>query len=268
MPLIITKPAVGSNGWGPTMNTNLDNIKSAVDTNESNLSSHATGEGTKHNAGQISTTDESNVQAVLTSLQSLLTSHRDLAGAGIVHKASQIQLDDGTTLQEAIALILSSITVNTDNVVMSARVREIPGYISIDCAISPANVAPRFYRAIVSKREGTGSTATVVEVLTQDFTASRTNIPFDILSGVDVGDIIYVKCYAYFSDTSYAEANEQSLTYQGYESPIVERVRNLEEGLTLANIVDAVKNSEEILTLLSNSLQNSTTLARKVAEEQ
>ncbi len=269
MPLIITKPAVGSNGWGPTMNTNLDNIKSAVDANESNHSNHTTGEGTKHSASQISVNDATaeNLQDALDAIIAEIDQHEDISSVGVKHKAVNITMNNGINLQDQITAILSLITVNTDYVVISARVREIPGYISIDCSLSPAGVAPRFWRAVVSKREGTGSSATVVEVLTQDFFASRTSIPFDILPGVAVGNILYVKCFAYFSDTSYVEANEQSITYQGYETPVIERVRTLEEGLTLANIVDAVKNSEEILTLLSNSLQNSTTLARKVAEE-
>lgn len=268
MPLTITKPAVGSSGWGEAMNNNLDNIKSASDANESGLSNHTTGEGYKHQANQIEMPDASSVEDALSALASSISDLGD---------AANIDYTDGDTttnlasiiasMQSDIEAIQAIMAINTNNVVISARAREIPGYLSIDASISPAGVAPRFWRAVISKKEGTGTSATVVELLTQDFFASRTSIPFDILPGVDVGDILYVKVYAYFSDSSFAEANEQSLTYQGYETPVVERIRTLEEGLTLANIVDAVKNSEEILTLLSNQLQNSTTLARKVAEE-
>jgi len=268
MPLTITKPAVGSSGWGPTMNTNLDNIKSAVDTNETNQTNHTSGEGTKHSASQISVEDPTaeNLQDALDAIIDEIDQHEDLTSVGVKHKAVNITMTDGTNLQDKITAILALITVNTDNVVVSARVREIPGYLSIDCSISPAGVAPRFWRAVISKREGTGTTATIVELLSQDFYASRTNIPFDILPGVDVGNILYVKVYAFFSESDFAEANEQSLTYQGYESPIVERVRNIEENINIPAFVAAAKEDPALITLLANELQNSITLARKISE--
>ncbi len=267
MPLTITKPAVGSNGWGPTMNTNLDNIKSAVDANESNHAGHTTGEGYKHQANQIEMPDASSVEDAISALASSIS---DLGNA------VNVDYDDGTRvvpvasalsdIYEKLAEIQAILTTNTENVVISARAREIPGYVEIDCSISPADVAPRFWRAVVSKKEGTGLLSTVVEVLTQDFTASRTTIPFDILSGVDVGDVLYVKCYAYFSESEFVEANEQSLTYQGYETPIAERVRNIEENITIAAFVEQAKNDPALITLLSNELQNSVTLARNISE--
>jgi hypothetical protein len=249
------------------MNTNLDNIKTAVDNNETNQANHTTGEGYKHQANQIEMPDNSSVEDAISALSSSISDLGD---------AANIDYTDGDTttnlasiiasMQSAIEAIQAIMAINTDNVVISARAREIPGYLSIDASISPAGIAPRFWRAVISKKEGTGTSATVVELLTEDFTASRTKIPFDILPGVDVGNILYIKVYAFFSESDFVEANEQSITYQGYESPLVERVRNIEENITIPAFVAAAKEDPALITLLTNELQNSITLARNISE--
>lgn len=267
MPLTITKPAVGSNGWGPTMNTNLDNIKTAVDNNETNQTNHTTGQGFKHQANQIEMPDASSVEDAISALSSSIANLGDAANIDYTNGETTTNLASIiASMQSAIEAIQAIMAINTDNVVISARAREIPGYLSVDASISPAGIAPRFWRAIVSKKEGTGTSATIVELLTQDFTASRTTIPFDILPGVDVGDVLYVKVYAFFTESSFVEANEQSITYQGYETPIAERVRNIEENITIAAFVEQAKNDPALITLLSNELQNSVTLARNISE--
>jgi hypothetical protein len=249
----LNKYTAGESGWANGMNTNMDKIDQQM---KANYDAFQNGLGNKIDKNADIT--PGTYAKVTVDAKGLVTGGTPLTAEDV----PEIPVSKITGLEE----ILDALVVDPSAVTVSARCREIPGFLDISAQVIP-KLPVSFWRAIISVKDGNSSSATPVEVATVESTSNIINVNFDIMAGVEPGDYIYVKVLAFFGSDNYKESNEYRLRYQGYTTPIDQRLTHLENNLTIDNVVSAIKSDETLLTLIANHLQNSNTLARKVAEE-
>jgi hypothetical protein len=250
----LNKYVEGQSGWADGMNQNMDAIDQQM---KANYDAFQNGLGNKI---------DKNADITAGTYLKVTVDEKGLVTGG-VNQLSQgdipeIPISKITGLQD----IINALVVDSSEVAVSARCREIPGFLDISAQVIP-KVPVSFWRAIISVKDGSSTTATPVEVATVESTSNIINVNFDIMAGVEPGDYIYVKVLAFFGGDNYKESNEYRLRYQGYSTPISQRLTTLEEGLTFDNLINHIKQDSDLITQIANVVKNSNTLAQRVAEE-
>ncbi len=265
MPLTITKPAVGSNGWGPKMNNNLDSIKSAVDANEQNIGVHSNSTGIKHTSQQIShdgvplydtigsfvvknTPITPGTKTKITyDAKGFVTGGTNL----IVGDIPDLPISKITGLNDIINMVL----VDMQSVSISASIRNTNGGIRVSCSTVPA-VHVMSWRVIM---EWKGSK--FYDVYTS---SSESFINMDNYPEITDGSMVDITVEAISGQTS--NASRYSHKYQYVATPIDLRVTAVEHELAPQALMDRIAQDDNVLNELVNRLQHSGTLIQRLSE--
>ena len=262
------KPAAGESGWAQSLNTNFDVIDGQMKSNQDALSNHTGTGSNKHNADQIRTNNGSDVESEITSLKSgkADTNHsHSYAEINHLHNAEDIRMPDGSNVPHHISRIDSDI-LRIDNtmdlllpdlslIIITAEITNRPGGIRILCNATPVIHITNWMINIMKDGH------TVCEFISS---SSFIFIDDEALNGVNSGDILEIKIVVVSGKSS--KSRTYSHTYNHQDTPLEERINQVESQLTIGNIIDAFAQDTDALQALANILHSSNTLAQKVAD--
>lgn len=282
----LTKPVNQSSNWGDDVNENFDIIDLILKNNQDKSLSNEQALADKASISSLNTKapinhshDESSlaIQAAIpfgsiehmfeamlgnTSPELPISSLYDLKmhldNQSNRHTTEQIDHEGNllSTKINDILNLLDYVQVDMSGVTLSADVINVSGGIRISCfADSPVPIQSWKVTISVGIREFYFATSSNSVFFVSDMNS---------YSIVDSGDIVDIKVYAFSGQSSTSITIAHTYTY--VQQPIDLRVSQLESALSPQAIIDRLVQDDNAITSISNILQHSNTLVRKLQE--